>query len=82
MGCDFRMHEWPYMFGDDDTPVDTVFEVTWDGKMYACRADGYGAGFFGVQGNYGNGSVGVRNVSEITYLPGFAPRGPEVNYAF
>jgi hypothetical protein len=45
---------------------DMLFEASWNGRYWSCKADGYGhLKFYGDAGDYGNGSIFVYGFSSV-----------------
>jgi hypothetical protein len=60
---------WPFTHRDDNNKVDLVFDIVDKITYYECIADGYGRrSWLGEQGQYGNGSIYVRDKNGIDFI--------------
>lgn len=62
---DFCFRRWPQCRTIAKDPA-MVFDVEWDGRLWECKADGYGyQRSRGEDGEYGNGSIFVKKFDGV-----------------
>jgi hypothetical protein len=76
---DFSYGKWPFCKapkshggGYEAQDPDMIFDVEWRGSYWDCRCDGYGRTAKGL-GDYGNGSIFVREKEGVTLIKDATP---------
>ena len=65
---DHGVCRWPMTASGPNNPG-LVFDAEWNGSYWDCRADGHGRrSWLNEPGGYGNGSIFVSNLEEVTAL--------------